>query len=567
MGIRDQAVGFIRSIFRREAKAREAASAGFSPGEFAYDMHGNYALHTLGYNTLADQLQVDTQLMARYVDYERMDEYAECSSALSIYSDDSTVMDPQKKHVCWVECKDAQIQDTLNQMLWKKLDVDGEAWEIIRQLCKYGNSSDEILVDDKGVQGLNFIPSPTLRRIEDKTGMTKAFIQSFRGHFSVPTQTFGDIEFEKGVGKDQGTGVVIFEPWRVVHMRLRAQRRRAQYGLGLLESARHIWKRLILLEDAALIGRLSRAPSRFAFYVDVGRMAPQQAEKYMEATRQQFKKQKFVNPKTGQLDLKFSPLSIDNDLFLPVRDSKEVVRADVLNTPQWTGVEDIEYFRSKLFAALLVPKSYLGYDENLPGRSTLSAEDVRFARSVLRIQREFRKGMRQICDVHLAAIGIDPAYIDYDVKMTIPSSIFELAQLEVQNTRAQFAQQMRELVSEHWILSTIFGLSDEEIKIIYEQKKQEMKDRMGMEGGEGGGGGGRFEGREPSRVITPTDIEQRLFNGNRDHEKRLEKDMERVLAENQHLSSQLGELRGLLNDVRSAVRYTNGSSHKGAFGM
>jgi hypothetical protein len=151
--------------------------------------------------------------------------------------------------------------------------------------------------------------------------------------------------------------------------------------------------------------------------------------------------------------------------------------------------------------------------------------------------------------------------------MTIPSSIFELAQLEVQNTRAQFAQQMRELVSEHWILSTIFGLSDEEIKIIYEQKKQEMKDRMGMEGGEGGGGGGRFEGREPSRVITPTDIEQRLFNGNRDHEKRLEKDMERVLAENKHLSSQLGELRGLLNDVRSAVRYTNGSSHKGAFGM
>jgi hypothetical protein len=335
------------------------------------------------------------------------------------------------------------------------------------------------------------------------------------------------------------------------------------YGIGLLEPARWVWRRLTLLEDAALISRLARAPSRFAFYVEVGKMPTQRAEKYLDEIRRKMKKRKFVNPKTGKLDLRYNPLATDEDFFLPVRESREIVRADVLNTPQWTGVEDIEYFRNKLHAALMVPRAYLGYDENMPSRATLSQEDVRFARSVLRLQKEYRNGIVQVSKVHLASQGIDPAYVDFQLAMTVPSSIFELAQLEVQNTRAQFAQMMGEMVSKHWILSKIFGMSDAEIEEVMKQRDEEMK--------AAGGGGGQFESARPGYGTTDPRVrnlrtlnagrsqryplEQDLFAGdNPAVQRRMEGRMDRILHENRALAGQLVQLQGFLGELRGAIK-------------
>jgi len=439
------------------------------------------------------------------------------------------------------------------------------------------NCFEELLVDDKGVQGLNYLPAPTVRRIEGNRGALQGFVQSFRGTFAVnPIGTnVKAVEFENGVGKDPQSGVMMFEPWRIVHMRLRNERRRAMYGVGLLESARWVWKRLTLLEDAALISRLSRAPSRFAFYVDVGKLPTERAEKYIDQIRQKMKKRKFVNPRTGQLDLRYSPLSTDEDFYLPVRDSREVVRADVLNTPQWTGVEDIEYFRNKLHSALMVPRAYLGYDENMPSRSTLSAEDVRFARSVLRVQREYRAGMTKVSRVHLAILGIDPSYVDFNLAMAVPSAIFELAQLEVQNTRAQLALTMNEFVSKHWILSKLFNLSDAEIEKVFAQKTSEKRSSFKLEQ-EGlamqnaaAGGGKRFESKELRQIAPPSPLaqkvltsdrsklysmEQELFRGgNRGSEKRAEDKLNKLLQENRGLSMQISSTQSMMAELKSSL--------------
>jgi hypothetical protein len=568
MGVWSDFTGFIRDTFSRDQVAREQAAADVDLGDYPVDLFGNLAIQAMGHGLTQDHLMLNNALMARFIDYERMDEYPDCSAALNIYSDDATVLDSTKKHVMWSECKDDIIRRSLDNMMHKKVHVDDEAWESIRMLCKYGNCFEEVLVSERGVEGLNYLPPPTIRRLESDRGGLKGFVQSFRGNFQIPTEAIGKLEFKRGVGKDPRSGVVLFEPWRIVHMRLRSARRRAMYGIGLLEPARWVWRRLTLLEDAALISRLARAPSRFAFYVDVGKMPTQRAEKYLDEIRRKMKKRKFVNPKTGKLDLRYNPLATDEDFFLPVRESREIVRADVLNTPQWTGVEDVEYFRNKLHAALMVPRAYLGYDENMPSRATLSQEDVRFARSVLRLQKEYRNGIYQVCKVHLASQGIDPAYVDFQLAMTVPSSIFELAQLEVQSTRAQFAQMMGELVSKHWILSKVFGLSDGEIEEIMKQREEDLKTAMG---GQGGQMEGRFDSAYPrfgtynprvrnQRVLNAArsqlyPLEQDLFAGdNPTAQRRLEGRMDRILHENRSLAGQLTQLSGFMNDLRSVIR-------------
>jgi len=495
------------------------------------------------------------------------------NSALNIYADDSTVIDGQRQHVMWANSKDEAVRKAVDDMLHKKLRIDDEAWEFARVLCKYGNDHEEILVDPNqgGVVGLNFLPTPTIRRIEDDHGLLKGFVQSFRGNWHVSANAADSIKFKNGVGKDRQTGVIMFEPWRVVHMRLRSQRRRAMYGIGILEPARWVWRRLVLLEDAALISRLSRAPSRFAFYVDIGKLPSEKAEKYLDQIRLSMKKRKFVNPTTGKLDLRYNPLSTDEDFFLPVRESKEIVRADVLNTPTWTGVEDIDYFRNKLHAALMVPRAYLGYDENKPGRATLAQEDVRFGRSVLRIQKELRMGMRQVAKVHLASIGIDPGYVDFDIRMTVPSSIFELAQLEVQNTRAQFAQMMGELVSKHWILSKVFGLSDGEIEKVFQQRDEEARVVLAQQAISMGAGtpSGRMEGSSQFALGDPrvrnqlvlsassarrANIEEDLFRGsNHAKEKRIEGKLESLLMGNRSIRAQLAHQQAFMNELKGAL--------------
>jgi intein/homing endonuclease len=175
---------------------------------------------------------------------------------------------------------------------------------------------------------------------------------------------------------------------------------------------------------------------------------------------------------TGKLDLKFNPISQDEDFFVPSRKGQDGTRIEVLGSPSWQHMDDIEYFRDKLFAALKVPKAYMGQQEGV-ARAVLSSEDVRFARTVLRVQREIRNGLAKVCRIHLAALNIDPYAVDYDIKMTVPSSIFELAQLEVRNARADLAGRMGQFVSLHWTLANVFGFSDHDIEEIISQQEED----------------------------------------------------------------------------------------------
>jgi len=308
---------------------------------------------------------------------------------------------------------------------------------------------------------------------------------------------------------------------------------------------------------------------------------------------------------TGKLDLKYNPLSQDEDFFVPVRKGVQQTKIDVVGSPSWQHMEDIEYFKLKLYAAIKVPKVYLG-SEAPRAKGVLSQEDVRFARTVLRLQRELRNGMKKMARVHLASLNINPSAVDFEIHMTTPSSIFELAQLEVRNAKADFAGRMQQFVSLHWILQKVFGLSEEEIEYIIKERHQEQLSdaeiqakAMGLQMDVQSQGavqqqaaqaeiqtqqqaaqqtlataaaGGSTQASEELRAAFRASgalsrrwpqmrqhlgykpiTEQELFQGNREHEKLVEDNLETIMGSNTETARRLGELGQLLNEVKMTI--------------
>ena len=488
-------MGFAGDVAKRISAAfsrdKDRANLQIAKGSTSERIDGSAidVLTGVGYDALSEYLRLDQDLLLRYADYEEMDDYGEIATALDILADDATQPDSVMHRTVWVTSPDKTVQQVIDDLFNRTLRMDEEIWEVARTLCKYGNDFEEILVNEDGVRGLNYLPAPTVRRLETPKGDLLGFVQDFKGRFDFTGNDYQSILAAKFSGPSPSNGpgdltqapISAFEPWEVAHFRLRGKERRSVYGHSSLEAARWIWKRLMLLEDAALVYRLQRAPERFAFYVDVGDLPPQEALAFVNRVRQNFRKKRFVDPGTGKLNLKFESLAQDEDFFVPSRKGVDSTRIETLGAPQWQAMDDIEYFRDKLFAAIKVPKAYLGQEQGV-ARAVLSSEDVRFARTVLRIQRELKNGLRKIVRVHLSALNIDPYAVEYDINMTVPSAIFELAQMEVRTAKADLAARMKEFVSLHWILSNVFGMSETEIKEIQKQRRGEAIDDAKTQG-------------------------------------------------------------------------------------
>lgn len=687
-------MGFIGDILSTIQKTLKASDSEVkAAGEARPSQEASYAYSTdCGGTYISELSAVDVGLCSRYQDYKEMDLYPYISSALDIYADDATQPDSEVNRTIWVTSKDKNLENELNRLLHDVLKLDVVSWEITRYLCKMGNDFEEILVTDDGVVGLNFLPAPSMRRIEDMRGALIGFLQSFSGRFDVPSGGFRKLLDKRLAGnlKDDevmhGTPIP-FEDWEVVHFRLRSKDRGATYGYSVLDSARWIWRRLLMLEDAAVLYRLQRAPERFAFYVDVGNIPSNEIISYLNKFRQQFKKKKFINPRTGKLDLKLGAAGGDDDFFIPTRAGQDGTRVEVLGAPQWqcltgdtripltdgtsptiedlskrgdsfwvysmdlrgrvvpgrgynarvshesakiyevgldngktvrcTGnhpfltidrqwvlaedlqegqilmplcghinvsfvrevegthrvfdltvedyhnfaieqgvfvhnsMDDIEFFHKHLFAAMKIPKAYLGSEEGVV-RAVLSSEDVRFARTVLRVQREFKAGVQHIIRVHMAALGMKLDSSAYQLHMTVPSSIFELSQLEVRNARADLAARMADFVSIEYILSNIFKLSDEDIKVIFKQREQEAKIKMKYQSPPGAmeNVGNSVAVRSALTGVSAKPLTKSELDSS--HKVNKEK-LDSIIKADTKLSAKLEEIGLLLRDIKSVV--------------
>lgn len=606
-GFSPDVVNAIRHFFARapEVEAAELQRGGTPTAERAglpFSLANQF-----GYDSLAQHLRIDQSLQARYSDYEEMDEYGAISTAYDIYADDSAMPDMERGQSIWVVSDNKTTENDLNDMLHKRVLIEEHIWGLERTIGKYGNGFGEILVSEEGVIGLNFLPPPTMRRVEDPQGRLLGFIQDIRGEFNLSIEDFYKLAAQRGTEAEQKRppGVLtVFEDWEVVHWRLRGKHLNSAYGHGVADPARWVWKRLVLLEDALLIYKLSRAPARYAFYVDIGEYDNERGLAYVNRVKNQFVKKKFINPATGKMDMRHNPLAHDEDFWIPSKGGKDSTRIEVLQGPDYSETDTVEYHRDALVSALKVPKNYMGFGGE-SSRSALSSEDIRFARTVMRLQRETRTGTRKVCRIHLIAKGADVNRHEYDVKMSVPSAILELAKIEVMSATADLAARTGEFLSTKWVLTTLFKYSEEEAEDLMKDKDKDAirkakieaesqrlltmaqtPPEMGAAGaeagaeGEAGGGGEAGAEAEPgggggpemaSKFVTSKDmlmLEKRIGRMLQRHQDHIERSFDRKARLTRHadarliealkgdpdLSRRIRHIQGLLKDVRGTMR-------------
>ncbi len=388
-------------------------------------------------------------------DYDMMDNDPIISSVMDIYADESTVKD-EFGQILSIRSKNEQIQDILHNLFYDILNVEFNLWPWVRNMVKYGDLFLFLDIDEKyGV--VNVIPLSIYETIRIEG-------QDPGNPFSVKFKVENDF---LNLGKKD------FDNYEIAHFRLLSDTNFLPYGKAMIEGGRRVWKQLQLMEDAMLIHRIMRAPDKRKVLVDIGNIPPAEIDTHMQRIIDRMKKTPLVDPKTGDYNLRYNMMNITEDFYLPVRGKDS--GTDITNLPglQFNAIEDIEYLRNKLMAAFKVPKSFLGYEEDTSGKASLAAQDVRFARTIERIQRIMVSELTKIAIIHLYVQGYtDEDLVDFELEMSSPSIIFEQEKLNLWKEKIQLAKDVTDskYLSREWVYHNILNVSiddaqDEQEKI------------------------------------------------------------------------------------------------------
>jgi hypothetical protein len=361
-----------------------------------------------------------------------------------------------------VHSNNNNVKQILENLFDDILTVRFNLWSWVRNMCKYGDFYLKLYITPEyGIYMVEPISAYNVERIENSDPYNKRYVK-----FQVrPTDTAQS---------------EVLENYEVAHFRLMSDSNFLPYGKGMIEGARRVWKQLSLMEDAMLIHRIMRAPEKRIFYTDIGNIPPAEVDTYMQKMMDKMKKVPYMDEQTGEYNLRFNLQNMVEDYYIPVRGGDSGTKIDTLGGMEWTGTEDIEYLRNKLMAALKIPKAFLGYEEGISGKATLAAEDVRFARTIQRLQRIICNELTKIAIVHLYAQGYrDDSLVDFSLELTNPSTIFEKEKLEIWSDKISVATDMVEnkFFSYDWIYKNIFNMSDDDVKEVKDQIVEDAKQR------------------------------------------------------------------------------------------
>ena len=397
-------------------------------------------------------------------DYEMMDQDPIIASALDIYSDESTI-DNIEGEILKIKTENSKIGKILHNLYYDIINIEFNLWSWIRNLTKYGDFYLLLdIVDKYGVVNVKPISAYDITRLEDHDLANPQLIQF-------------EIEDDKKEVK---------ENYEIAHFRLMSDTNFLPYGKSQLEGGRKVFKQLMLMEDAMLIHRIMRAPEKRIFKIDVGNIPPREVEQFMQKIINKMKKIPVIDQSTGEYNLKYNMESVTEDYFLPVRGGDSGTSIETLpGLSNNDAIEDVEYLRNKLMASLRIPKAFLGYEEGLSGgKATLAAEDVRFARTIERLQKIVVSELTKIGIVHLYSQGFnDSDLIDFDLELQNPSMIHEQEKLELLNQQIEAAEKAMDtkLFSRKWIYDNIFDFSDDKKKQIFEDIVEDTKQKYRFE--------------------------------------------------------------------------------------
>jgi len=420
-----------------------------------------------------------------YSDYDAMDTDAIVASALDIISDECTLKNDMGE-VLQIRSSDEDTQKILYNLFYDVLNIEFNLWSWIRQMCKYGDFFLKLEIAEKyGVY--NVIPY-TAYHIAREEGIDPASPAEVRykyspdGYSSGVTGGYGGVNAASTYSKEKQAGAIYFDNYEMAHFRLITDVNYLPYGRSYLEPARKLFKQYILMEDAMLIHRIVRAPEKRIFYINVGSIPPNEVENFMQKTISTMKRTPFIDPQTGEYNLKYNLQNSLEDFYIPVRGNDTTTKIEPTKGLDYTGMEDVIYLRDKLFAALKVPKAFMGYEKDLTGKATLAAEDIRFARTIDRIQRIVLSELNKIALVHLYTQGYrNDQLTNFELSLTTPSIIYDQERIALMKEKVDLARQIIEtkILPTDWIYDNVFHLSqdqyDEYRDLVAEDQKRTFR--------------------------------------------------------------------------------------------
>jgi hypothetical protein len=394
-------------------------------------------------------------------DYDAMDNDPIIASALDIYADESTTKN-EYGDVLQIKSSNENVSAILHNLFYDVVNIEFNLWPWVRNLVKYGDFFLALeIAEGKGIINVTPYSVYNTERLEGTDPANQNYVK-----FKVELDRFGKKEYEN---------------YEMAHFRLLSDTNFLPYGKAMIENGRRVWKQLSLMEDAMLIHRIMRAPEKRVFKIDIGNINPQEVDNYMQKIINKMKKTPFVDKNSGDYNLKYNIQNLTEDFFLPVRGGDSGTSIENLAGLDYAAVEDIDYLKAKLFAALKVPKAYLSYDENVNGKATLAAEDVRFARTIERIQRTIVSELYKIAIVHLAGQGIDDAEMtNFQLTLTNSSTIYEQEKVNLWSEKVRLATDIKgmNMLSTDWVYHNIFGISEDEMDTERAKMILDLKDRF-----------------------------------------------------------------------------------------
>jgi hypothetical protein len=430
-------------------------------------------LDTIAANAIANQ-----QRSERYIDFDQMEYMPELASALDIYADEMTTFSALSPMLD-INCRNEEIKAVLNILYHNIMNIEHNLFGWCRTMCKYGDFILYLDIDEKeGIKSSIALPLQEVERLEGLDATNPSYVQY-----------------------QWNSAGMTFENWQIAHFRILGNDKYAPYGTSVLEPVRRIWRQLTLMEDAMMAYRIVRSSERKVFKIDVGAIPPQEVEQYMQKIVTQLKRHTIVDKDSGRIDLRYNPLSIEEDYYIPVRAGSVTDIQNLGGGQNTTAIDDIKYLRDKMFSGIKIPQAYLTMGEGAQeDKTTLATKDIRFARTIQRLQRSMIHELEKVGVIHLYTLGYrGEDLLNFKLRLNNPSKIAELQELEHWKTKFDIAASATEgYFSRRWVADNIFGMSHEEFLRNQREQYYDRKHDTSLEGvaeaaaagGEAGGGGG-----------------------------------------------------------------------------
>jgi hypothetical protein len=456
----------------------------------------NYGTGQVESSLAYQQVRIDL-----FRDYDSMDTDPILSSALNVYADECTARN-EMGSVLKIHHEDDQVKQVLENLFYDTLNIEFNLWPWVRNLVKYGDFYLQLeMTDELGIINTNPLSTYEMSRVEGFDPENPQRVKFIYAPYQNPNSGYSQNNKKE------------YENYEIAHFRLNGDANFLPYGKSMIEGGRRVWKQLMLMEDAMLIHRVMRAPEKRIFKVDVGNIPPNEVDNYMQKIINSSKKVPFMDERTGEYNLKYNMQNLIEDYYMPVRGSDNGTSIDTLKGLEYNMIDDINYLKGKLMAALQIPKAYLGYEEDTNGKATLAAMDVRFAKTIERIQRVIISELTKIAIVHLYAQGIDDDRLtSFTLELTIPSKIYEQEKVELYTSKIALIQQMQQtkMVSKEWMYKAILNMAQDEQDEMTLQVLEDTKQSFRLTSIETQG----IDPAKPTGIEGTTNVEEEIDNIN-----------------------------------------------------